>query len=32
MAENPEARAEINRVAQARQEMNRRGLVDVAGG
>lgn len=32
MAENPEARAEINRVAQARLEMNRRGLANAAGG
>jgi len=30
MAENPDARAEINRVAQARQEMNRRGLATAA--
>jgi len=30
MAENPEARAEINRVAQARLEMNRRGLTTAA--
>jgi transposase len=32
MAENPDARAEINRVALARQEMNRRGLVSAAEG
>jgi monovalent cation:H+ antiporter, CPA1 family len=31
MAENPDARAEINRVAQARLEMNRRGLATAAG-
>jgi Na+:H+ antiporter len=30
MAENPDARAEINRVAQARLEMNRRGLATAA--
>jgi len=30
MAENPDARAEINRVAQARLEMNRRGLATTA--
>jgi len=29
MAENPDARAEINRVAQARLEMNRRGVAIV---
>jgi len=32
MAENPDARAEINRVALARQEMNRQGLVGAAEG
>lgn len=32
MAENPDARAEINRVAQARLEMNRRGLATAAEG
>jgi CPA1 family monovalent cation:H+ antiporter len=32
MADNPDARAEINRVAQARLEMNRRGLATAAGG
>jgi CPA1 family monovalent cation:H+ antiporter len=32
MAENPDARAEINRVALARLEMNRRGLETAAGG
>jgi monovalent cation:H+ antiporter, CPA1 family len=32
MAENPDARAEINRIALARQEMNRRGLVSAAQG
>jgi monovalent cation:H+ antiporter, CPA1 family len=32
IAENPDARAEINRVALARQEMNRRGLISAAEG
>lgn len=32
MAENPDARAEINRVAQARLEMNRRGIATAAEG
>jgi hypothetical protein len=32
MADNPDARAEINRVAQARLEMNRRGLAAAAEG
>ncbi|HTZ37546.1 MAG TPA: cation:proton antiporter [Stellaceae bacterium] len=32
MAENPDARAEINRVALARLEMNRRGLASAAEG
>jgi monovalent cation:H+ antiporter, CPA1 family len=32
MAENPDARAEINRVAQDRLEMNRRGLATAAEG
>jgi CPA1 family monovalent cation:H+ antiporter len=32
MAGNPDARAEINRVAQARLEMNRRGLATAAEG
>jgi CPA1 family monovalent cation:H+ antiporter len=32
MAENADARAEINRVAQARLEMNRRGLATAAEG
>jgi len=32
MAENPDARAEINRVALARAEMNRRGSVNAAEG
>ncbi|HEU0218100.1 MAG TPA: cation:proton antiporter [Stellaceae bacterium] len=32
MADNPDARAEINRVAQARLEMNRRGLATAAEG
>jgi monovalent cation:H+ antiporter, CPA1 family len=32
MAENPDAQAEINRVAQARLQMNRRGLANAAGG
>jgi monovalent cation:H+ antiporter, CPA1 family len=32
LAENPDARAEINRVAQARLQMNRRGLANAAGG
>src|SRR3984957_20085893 len=32
MAENPDARAEINRVAQARLEMNRQGVATAAEG
>jgi monovalent cation:H+ antiporter, CPA1 family len=32
VAENPDARAEINRVALARQEMNRQGLIGAAEG
>jgi len=32
MVENPDARAEINRVALARLEMNRQGAVSAAGG
>jgi len=32
IAENPDARAEINRVAQVRLEMNRRGLANAAEG